>query len=40
MLISATGGDSQAVWRFTATNIANQVKLNPRASTKGKIIGQ
>ena len=35
----ATGGDNQAVCRFTATNIANQVKLNPNASTKGKIIG-
>ena len=36
---SATGGDNQAVCRFTATNIANQVKLKPKASTKGKIIG-
>src|SRR6056300_1917823 len=35
----ATGGDSQAAWRLTATKIANQVKLNPKASTKGKIIG-
>ena len=35
----ATGGDSQAVFKLTATNIANQVKLKPKASTKGKIIG-
>ena len=39
MQISATGGDSQAVWRLTATRIANQVKLKPKASTKGNIIG-
>ena len=39
MLIRATGGESQAVWRFTATRIANQVKLKPKASTKGNIIG-
>ena len=35
----ATGGESQAVCKFTATKIANQVKLNPKASIRGKIIG-
>ena len=35
----ATGGESQAVCKLTATKIANQVKLNPKASTSGKIIG-
>jgi len=35
----ATGGDNQAVCKLTATRIANQVKLNPNASIKGKIIG-
>ena len=35
----ATGGESQAVCKLTATKIANQVKLNPNASTNGKIIG-
>ena len=35
----ATGGESQAVWRFTATRIANHVRLNPKASIRGKIIG-
>ena len=35
----ATGGDSQAVCKLTATRIANQVRLNPKASTNGRIIG-
>ena len=34
----ATGGDSQAVCKFTATSIANQVKLKPNASINGSII--
>src|SRR5210317_1329727 len=35
----ATGGESQAVCKLTATKIANQVRLNPSASIKGSIIG-
>src|SRR3989304_738601 len=37
---SATGGDNQAVCRFTATRIPNQVRLNPSSFTIGSMIGR